>query len=90
MYTFSHLHPYNILQACEGEKETGMGAGFRHVTDTANSLFLVFPLRPSGCCVSYIRKFQDPSLDNTYSNSYVRLDETIFMDVFLLVLLNVF
>lgn len=90
MCNFSHLHPYNILQAREGEKEMGMGAGFRHITDTANSLFLVLPLRPSGCCVSYIRKFQDSSLDITYSNSYVHPDETIFLDIFLLGLLNVF
>lgn len=44
MCTFSHLHPYNILQAREGEEETGAEAGFLRVTDTANSFFLVFPL----------------------------------------------
>lgn len=45
-------------------------------------------LRPSGCCISYSRKFQDPSLVITDSNSYMCPDETIFLGVFLLVLLN--
>lgn len=88
MCTFSHLYPYNILQVHEGEEEMGAGAGFLHVTDTANSFFYSLSLRPSGCCISYMRKFQDPSLVTTYSNSYVCPDETIFLDVFLLVLLN--
>lgn len=88
MCSFSHLHPYNILQAHEGEEEMGAGAGFLHVTDTANRFFFSLWLRPSGCCISYRRKFQDPSLVITGSNSYVCPDETIFLGIFLLVLLN--
>lgn len=54
MCTFSHLHPYNILQVHEGEGEMGAGAGFLRVTDTVNTFFFfsIF-LRPSGCCISY-------------------------------------
>lgn len=88
MCSFSHLHPYNILQAHEREEEMGAGAGFLHVTDTANRVFFSLSLRPSGCCISYRRKFQDPSLVITDSNSYVCPDETIFLGIFLLVLLN--
>lgn len=44
--------------------------------------------RPSGCCISYRRKFQDPSPVITDFNSYVCPDETIFLGIFLLVLLN--
>lgn len=88
MCSFSHLHPYNILQAHEREEEMGAGAGFLHVTDTANRFFFSLSLRPSGCCISYRRKFQDPSLVITDSNSYVCPDETIFLGIFLLVLLN--
>lgn len=90
MCTFSHLHPYNILQVREGEEEMGAGAGFLHVTDTANTFFFSLFLRLSGCCISYMRTFQDPSLVITYSNSYICPDETIFLDMFLLVLLNVY
>lgn len=90
MCSFSHLHPYNILQAHEGEKEMEAGAGFLHVTDTANRLVFFFSpsSRPSGCCISHRRKFQDPSPVITDSNSYVCPDETIFLGIFLLVLLN--
>lgn len=42
----------------------------------------------SGCCILYSRKFQDPSLVITRSNSYMCSDETIFLGIFLLVLLN--
>lgn len=88
MCIFSHLHHYNILQAREREEEMGAGAGFLHVTDTANSFFFSLSLNPSGCCISYIRQFQDPSLVITYSNSSVCPDETIFLDI--LVLLNMY
>lgn len=50
--------------------------------------FFSLSLRPSGCCISYKRKFQDPSLVITDSNSYVCPDETVFLGIFLLVLLN--
>lgn len=41
-------------------------------------VFFSLSLRPSGCCISYSRKFQDPSLVITDSNSYMCPDETIF------------
>lgn len=52
MCSFSHLHPYNILQAHEGEKEMEAGAGFLHVTDTANRLVFFFLVLPQDLLVA--------------------------------------